>query len=146
MTVSSDEQGPQAPQGRGRSAVSYKSDDRPFDFTPVSLDELPDTPTRDRNIAASAWAEAPDSLTELGADLAGQPEAAFKRRIFGWLLWRAGPTRGPCRYLAIDPNDLARSFTFELDGEGGASGVGPDGAAHDRFRAWKEALRDHPIG
>ena len=125
--------------------MALSADERPFDFSPVALADLPDTPTRDRNIAASAWDEAPERLLTLGHDLDGTPEAAFKRRIFGWLLWRAGPTRGPCRYLAIDPRDLARSYTFELDGEGSASGVGPDGVDHDRLRAWKEALREHPV-
>ena len=82
----------------------------------------------------------------LGHGLEGEPEAAFKRRIFGWLLWRAGPTRGPCRYLALDPTKLDHpGYVFELDGAGGATGVGPDGVTHDRFRGWKEALRAHPI-
>ena len=132
--------------GSGRSAPSLSSDERPFDHTPVTLAELPATPTRDRNIAASAWDEAPNQLLELGQGLDGQPEAAFKRRLHGWLLWRAGPTRGPCRYLALDPTQLDRpGFVFELDGEGGASGPGPDGVVYDRFRTWKEALRDHPV-
>ena len=125
---------------------ALKSDERPFDYTPVDLEELPDTPTRDRNIAASAWRQAPDQLLHLGDDLDGEPEPAFKRRLHGWLLWRAGPTRGPCRYLALDPTDLTTpGWTFELDGEGGARGVGPDGVEHGRFRAWKEALRDAPV-
>jgi hypothetical protein len=128
---------------------ALKSDDRPFDFTPISLAELPDTPTRDRNIAASAWVEAPQVLLTLGQGLDGTPEAAFKRRLHGWLLWRAGPTRGPCRYLALEPGAEsgtgAEHYVFELNGEGGATGHGPDGVLHDRFRAWKEALRDHPI-
>ncbi|MDG2111834.1 MAG: hypothetical protein P8N02_04365, partial [Actinomycetota bacterium] len=119
---------------------------RPFDYTPITLAELPDTPTRDRNIAASAWDEAPQRLLELGADLDGRPVAAFKRRLHGWLLWRAGPTRGPCRYLALDPASLEEGHLFELDGEGGAAGLGPDGVLHDRFRSWKIALRDHPVG
>lgn len=130
----------------GRSADSYKSDDRPFDYTPITLADLPLTPTRDRNIAASAWDEAPPRLLELGADLDGKPDAAFKRRLHGWLLWRAGPTRGPCKYLALDPGALDEGHMFELDGEGGATGVGADGIRHDRFRSWKEALRDHPVG
>jgi len=122
------------------------ADDRPFDHTPVTTAELPATPTRDRNIGATAWGDAPRTLLELGRGLVGTPEAAFKRRIFGWLLWRAGPTRGPCRYLAIDPSDLSRTVTFEIFTGGEASGHGPDGVVHDRFRSWKESLRAHPIG
>ena len=131
--------------GHDAPPPSQKSDDRPFDYTPITLAELPSTPTRDRNIAASAWDEAPTQLLELGADFDGQPVAAFKRRLHGWLLWRAGPTRGPCRYLALDPRHLTYGLTFELDGDGGAAGVGPDGIRHSRFRGWKEALRDHPV-
>ena len=99
------------------------ADERPFDHTPISLSDLPDTPTRDRNIAASAWIEAPETLLALGAKLAGSPEAAFKRRMVGWLLWRAGPSRGPCRYLAINPDDLEDCYFYELgsnEAEGGA--------------------------
>jgi len=55
-----------------------KSDERPFDYTPVSIADLPQTPTRDRNIAASAWDQAPQVLKKLGEDLAGKPEAASK--------------------------------------------------------------------
>ncbi|MGY9072593.1 MAG: hypothetical protein ACKVHU_06570 [Acidimicrobiales bacterium] len=127
---------------------ALKADDRPFDYTPVSLDQLPNTPTRDRNIAASAWTDAPAALLGLGRGLDQEPEAAFKRRLHGWLLWRAGPTRGPCRYLALDPHQIdepSATWTFVLDGAGGAHGVGPDGQTHDRFRSWKESLRDNPV-
>jgi len=122
-----------------------KSDERPFDYTPVSIADLPQTPTRDRNIAASAWDQAPQVLKKLGEDLAGKPEAAFKRRIYGWLLWRAGPTLGPCRYLALDPNVHSRFYIFDLDGNKNDSGQGPDLLRHTRFRSWKESLRDNPI-
>ena len=127
-----------------RPERALPSDERPFDYTPVSLNELPETPTRDRNIAATAWDEAPAVLLRLGENLRGNPEAAFKRRIFGWLLWRAGPTRGPCRYLALNPVDLTDSYLFELGNEQSEGGKGPDGEWHYRFRAWKEALRDAP--
>jgi hypothetical protein len=36
-------------------------DERPLDDTPVHTADLPLTPTRDRNIPATAWVEAPDS-------------------------------------------------------------------------------------
>lgn len=121
------------------SAVA--ADDRHFDFTPISTAELPATPTRDRNIAASAWIEAPPELLELGAPLGIEPSAvAYKRRIGEWLLWRAGPARGPCRYLAVCAADLRRSHDFEIDEAGRHLGTGPSGVEHDRFRAWKEDL------
>jgi hypothetical protein len=88
--------------------------------------------------------EAPDELLHLGTDL-GHPEAAYKRRIHGWLLWRAGPARGArARYLAVDPDDTGRTFRFELHPDGDGEGAGPSGAVHHRFRTWKEDLRDHP--
>lgn len=121
------------------------ADQRPFDFSPVHTADLPPTPTRDRNIAASAWVEAPPELLALGDDL-GHDDAAYKRRIHGWLLWRAGPAKGDARYLAIDATDVARSFTFRLRSDGADEGVGPSGETHARFRTWKEDLRDHPVG
>lgn len=121
------------------------ADQRPFDFAPVHTEELPATPTRDRNIAASAWVEAPPELLTLGDDL-GHPEAAYKRRIGGWLLWRAGPAKGDARYMAIDAADVTRSFTFRLRADGPDEGTGPSGVDHGRFRTWKEDLRDHPAG
>ena len=121
------------------SAVA--ADDRPFDFTPVATSELPRTPTRDRNIAATAWTQAPPQLLGLGEPLGISAEAtAYKRRIGGWLLWRAGPARGPALYLAIDSRDLNRSHLFELTASGEHTGTGPSGAVHTRFRAWKEDL------
>ncbi len=128
-----------------RPERALPSDERPFDYTPVSLSELPETPTRDRNIAATAWDEAPPVLLGLGENLEGRPEAAFKRRIFGWLLWRAGPTRGPCRYLALNPTDSTIFYIFEVRAEHAGGGKGPDGEWHSRFRAWKEALRAAPL-
>ena len=119
------------------------ADQRPIDPTPVHTADLPPTPTRDRNIPATAWVEAPPSLLDLGADLA-LPEGLYKRRIGAWLLWRAGPARGDhARYLAIAADDLERSFTFTLEPDGTGRGHGPSGAAHERFRTWKEDLRDH---
>ena len=116
-------------------------DQRPADRTPVHTDDLPATPQRDRNIPASAWVEAPPELLTLGDDLPGTPEADYKRRIGAWLLWRAGPaTRADARYLAIDAADLTRTYAFRLFPDGNGDGVGPSGARHTRFRAWKEDL------
>ena len=118
------------------------ADERPLDPTPVHTDELPATPIRDRNIPASAWIEAPAALLTLGDDI-GHPVATYKRRIGRWLLWRAGPaSRADARYVAVDADDLDRWFTFTLDPDGAGEGVGPSGAVHDRFRTWKEDLRD----
>lgn len=118
-------------------------DERPTDPTPVHTDELPDTPVRDRNIPAGAWVEAPTSLLSLGTDLPGRPEAEFKRRIGPWILWRAGPAKdADARYWAAHRDDLNRVFTFRLFPDGSGEGRGPDGVTVDRFRAWKESLRD----
>jgi len=119
------------------------SDERPIDRTPVHTEDLPATPTRDRNIVASAWVEAPAALLGSGADI-GDIEAAYKRRIGRWLLWRAGPARrADARYTAIDSTELGRSVSFRLFADGTGSGSGPSGTHHERFRAWKEDLRDH---
>lgn len=117
---------------------------RPTDDTPISTDELPELPTRDRNIPATAWTEAPSALLGLGDDFGG-PVAEYKRRIHGWLLWRSGPaTRADAAYLAIASDDLSVSHHFRLHADGTGEGTGPSGAPHESFRSWKEDLRDHP--
>ncbi len=119
-------------------------DERPADHTPIHTADLPPTPVRDRNIVATAWVEAPDDLLRLGDDLPGKPAADYKRRIGDWLLWRAGPaTDGDARYWAARDTDLHNAVTLRLFPDGAADGVGPSGERHDRFRAWKEDLRDH---
>jgi hypothetical protein len=124
------------------TALPY--DQRPYDETPVHTEELPATPTRDRTIPASAWIEAPAVLLELGADLDGRPPADYKRRIGGWLLWRAGPaTGGDARYLAVRAADTGVTHAFRLYPDGSGDGTGPSGRHHTRFRTWKEDLRDH---
>jgi hypothetical protein len=118
-------------------------DERPADDTPVHTTDLPPTPVRDRNIPATAWIEAPDSLSTLGDDLPGRPVAEYKRRIGPWLLWRAGPAKGAdARYWAAHVDRLDEPVTLRLFPDGTADGVGPSGTRHDRFRAWKEDLRD----
>jgi hypothetical protein len=124
-------------------ADPLRYDERPYDDTPLHTTDLPATPVRDRNIAASAWIEAPAELLALGADLPGTPVADYKRRIGPWLLWRAGPASGAdARYWVARADDLTVSYTFRLDPSGDGTGVGPSGATHTRFRAWKEDLRD----
>ncbi|MEJ5255488.1 MAG: hypothetical protein WHS89_09080 [Acidimicrobiales bacterium] len=119
------------------------ADERPLDHTPVHTADLPATPVRDRNIPASAWVEAPEELIHLGDDI-GQPIITYKRRIGRWLLWRAGPaSRADARYLAIDPEDLSRQYTFRLHPDGSGHGIGPSGQHHERFRTWKEDLHNH---
>lgn len=116
------------------------ADDRPADTTPIHTADLPATPTRDRNIVAEAWIEAPASLRSSGDDI-GTPPITYKRRIGPWLLWRAGPANHDhARYTAIDAADLNRSHTFRLFPDGSGVGVGPSGVEHTRFRAWKEDL------
>jgi hypothetical protein len=126
--------------------VAVRYDERPTDHTPVHTDQLPDTPVRDRNIPASAWVEAPAELLVLGADLLDAPVAEYKRRIGPWLLWRAGPASGgDARYWASDQGDLQRRFVFRLYADGTGEGIGPSGARHERFRSWKEDLRDAAV-
>ena len=121
-----------------------KYNERPADHTRTHTNDLPPTPVRDRNIMATAWIEAPASLLALGDDLPGQPTAEYKRRIGPWILWRAGPAKhGDARYWAAHTDDLTRAFTLRLFLDGSAQGAGPSGEQHDRFRAWKEDLRDH---
>jgi hypothetical protein len=116
-------------------------DERPTDHTPVHTADLPPTPVRDRNIPATAWVEAPDSLLTLGDDLPGRPVADYKRRIGDWLLWRAGPAKGgDARYWAAPVDRLDTSVTLRLYPDGTADGTGPTGTRHARFRAWKEDL------
>ncbi|HVL05777.1 MAG TPA: hypothetical protein VM388_07305 [Acidimicrobiales bacterium] len=119
-------------------------DERPLDATPRHTPDLPDTPQRDRRIPARAWIEAPAELLGLGEDFGGG-EAGFIRRIHGWLLWRSGPPAGgDAQYLAIAGDSLDVQYAFRLDREGSGEGAGPSGTVHERFRAWKEDLRDHP--
>lgn len=127
------------------------ADDRPPDHTPVHTADLPATPTRDRNIVATAWIEAPPELLALADDLPapeGPLTIAYKRRIGPWLLWRAGPARGAdARYLAVLADDLSTQFAFRLFPDGSGEGAGPSGATHARFRAWKQDLLasgEHP--
>ena len=118
-------------------------DERPVDDTPVHTEDLPDTPQRDRRIPARAWLESPAELLALGENFGGR-EAGYIRRISGWLLWRSGPPTGAdtC-YLAIAADALDLQHAFRLFPDGSGQGAGPSGTVHDRFRAWKEDLRDH---
>lgn len=132
---------PEHPDASGGPALP--ADDRPIDPTPIHTADLPATPTRDRNIPAEAWVEAPPELLTAGDDI-GRPVIAYKRRLGPWLLWRAGPARGAdARYVAIEALDLTNAFTFRLFPDGSGDGIGPSGVRHSRFRAWKEDLRDH---
>jgi hypothetical protein len=42
-------------------------------------------------------------------------------------------------------DDLAVTWTFRLFPDGTGDGLGPSGARHTRFRAWKEDLRDSEL-
>ena len=125
------------------SGTPLPADERPLDPTPVHTDDLPSTPTRDRNIPATAWVEAPAVLLQLGDDI-GRPTITYKRRLGPWLLWRAGPARrADARYLAVHHEDLSRHHTFRLHPDGTGEGTGPSGVTHERFRSWKEDLHAH---
>ena len=127
----------------GEGGTALPSPQRPLDHTPVHTDDLPATPLRDRAIPATAWVEAPDSLRTLGDDLPDAPVARYIRRIGPWLLWRAGPpSRGDARCWAARADDLGAAYTFRLFADGSGEGIGPSGPAHQRFRTWKEDLRD----
>lgn len=120
---------------------ALRYDQRPADRTPVHTADLPATPTRDRNIVAGAWVEAPAALLTLGDDLPDRPVAEYKRRIGPWLLWRAGPASGgDARYWACRADDLDVQHTFRLFANASGDGTGPSGRRHTRFRAWKEDL------
>jgi hypothetical protein len=129
-----------------REVTPTPAEQRPIDDRPVHTADLPDTPTRDRSIPASAWIEAPTELRTLAADLPEPStgvEARYLRRIGPWLLWRAGPARGAhARYWVCLADDLTVQFTFDLVPDGTGSGAGPT-TTHTRFRTWKEDLRDH---
>jgi hypothetical protein len=118
-------------------------EERPLDATPRSTDELPPTPQRDRRIPSTAWIQAPDALHELGADI-GWPEVIYLRMIGSrWLLFRAGPAvDANARYGAVDLMNFPKLLTFDLGPDGNGTGVGAEGKLHDRFRTWKESLRD----
>ena len=116
------------------------ADERPFDDTPIHTNELPATPTRDRNISVEAWVEAPAVVRDAGDDIGGV-RVAYKRRIGPWLLWRAGPARrADARYVAVRADDLTIHHEFRLFPDGSGDGIGPSGTRHDRFRAWKQDL------
>ncbi len=118
-------------------------DRRPVDDTPVHTEELPPTPQRDRTIVATAWVEAPPALIQLGNDI-GHTQVDYKRRIGDWLLWRAGPAqKADARYMAVAVDEPARQHTFRLFADGSGTGAGPSGVTHERFRTWKEDLRDN---
>jgi hypothetical protein len=128
---------PTAPE----TAAALRYDLRPVDRTPIHTSALPDTPTRDRNIVASAWLEAPIELLQLGASLPDRPDSEYKRRIGSWLLWRAGPAAGgEAWYLACHRENVDLQWRFHLYGDGNGQGEGPSGVIHDRFRSWKEDL------
>ena len=133
--------GEPADAGVAGPGEALRYDRRPADHTPVHTADLPATPTRDRNIVATAWVEAPAALLALGEDLPDTPEAEYKRRIGRWLLWRSGPAAGgDARYWAGAADDLAEQYTFRLFPDANGDGLGPSGARHTRFRSWKEDL------
>jgi hypothetical protein len=125
-----------------QKSSALPADERPFDYTPIHTWELPDTPLRDKNIAAQAWIEAPKGLLSSGDDL-GSVKIAYKRRIDNWLLWRAGPARrSDARYIAVSLNEKQEIRTFRLFPDGTGSGMGGDGETHENFRAWKISLKN----
>jgi hypothetical protein len=118
------------------------AEERPPITHDVHTADLPALPQRDSLVPVERWIEAPDALRTLGVDF-GVALVAYKRRIGVFLLWRAGPATGAdARYMALRADDLDEQYTFRLYPDGSGDGVGPDGVSHNRFRAWKESLRD----
>ena len=128
-----------APNPGDSPPAALKVHERPFVDTEYSTDELPDTPTRQFRIPATGWRQAPTELVHLGDEL-GEP-VEYKRRIGKFLLWRAGPPVGEAEYLAVKAADPSVQYRFRLSGKTGV-GHGPAGDRHERFRTWKESLRD----
>lgn len=125
------------------AGMATPAEERPPIEYDVHTADLPPLPQRDALIPVERWIEAPEVARSLGADL-GIALVAYKRRIGGYLLWRAGPAVGAdARYLALRADDLSDHYTFRLYPDGSGEGFGPDGVRHDRFRSWKESLRDH---
>jgi hypothetical protein len=123
-------------------SMATAPEDRPPVTADYHTDELPPLPQRDYLIPADRWVEAPADLRALGADI-GVPLVAYKRRIGRYLLWRAGPAaRADARYMAVAADDHDERYTFRLWPDGRGDGVGADGRRHERFRTWKESLRD----
>lgn len=121
--------------------MATPAEERPSIDHDVHTAELPPLPQRESRITADRWIEAPGRIRSLGADLA--TDVGYIRRIGRYLLWRAGPAVGAsARYGAVDAEDFGRIWIFDLAADGTGSGVGPDGRVHERFRSWKEALRD----
>ncbi len=152
MPKSTEDETPRGDSARLRNTESKSTEDetprgdaaRPLVTEPFHTAELPPLPQRDRRLPASLWIEAPAALQSLGRDI-GYELVVYKRRIGSWLLWRSGPAvDAVARYMALHVDDLDRTYTFDLDAEGHGIGVGPDGTTHDRFRTWKESLRDTP--
>ncbi len=124
------------------NGMPVPAEERPPSDRDWHTDELPPTPQRDFLIPAERWVEAPDDLRRLGSDF-GVSLVAYKRRIGRFLLWRAGPAAGAdARYAAIAADAPAEQYQFRLRPDGRGDGVGADGRTHERFRAWKESLRD----
>ena len=118
------------------------ADERPFDYTPIHTWELPETPLRDKNIAAQASIEAPKSLLTSGDDL-GSVKIAYKRKIGNWLLWRAGPARrSDARYVAVSLDKSQEICTFRIFPDGTGNGTGGDGNHYTNFRSWKISLKN----
>jgi len=117
------------------------AEERPSVDHDVHTADLPPLPQRDSRIPVGRWPEAPPLIRHLGDDLGAEP--GYLRRIGRYLLWRAGPAvRADARYGAVAADDLTEGWTFRLFVDGSGEGLGPDGVTHQRFRTWKEALRD----
>lgn len=134
---------PQQPVPSADLTPPLRTEERPLDPTPRTTAELPATPQRDRRIESRSWTSAPVALHDLGADINQQAVIYLRRLGHRWSLWRAGPAvDADTRYGAVDLTDETSIYTFRLYPDGHGVGTGPDGVEYDRFRTWKESLRD----
>ena len=121
---------------------ALRYDQRPPDHTPIHTEDLPATPTRDRNIVASAWIEAPAELLTLGS-----PTCPTNRKAStsaGSVIGCCGvPGRQPVATPAtgpVAPMISTVQHTFRLYPDATGDGTGPSGQRHTKFRPWKEDL------
>ena len=123
-----------------RAPLRY--DERPADRTPVHTVDLPATPTRDRNIVASAWIEAPPALIASRCRPAGTAGGGLQaaHRTVAAVACRTRRRRRRPLLGGADETDLSQQHTFRLFPDGNGDGVAVSGVRHTRFRAWKEDL------
>ena len=129
----------------GRWLTRCATTSGPHDDTPVHTADLPATPDpRPQHPGDGVGRGARRAAGARRRPARHRPIAEYKRRIGPWLLWRAGPaTRRRCPLLGRPGRRPRRQVHVPaVPRRATGQGVGPSGATHTRFRAWKEDLRD----